>query len=74
LYEDTVPRYQRVLGDDHPDTLRAALNLAAGLWLLGEHQQARELHEDTVVRYRRVLGDDHPDTLASVDVLPPVVP
>ncbi|MGH3779390.1 MAG: tetratricopeptide repeat protein [Pseudonocardiaceae bacterium] len=65
LDEDTLTRYRRVLGNDHPDTLRSAHNLAVGLRALGEHEQARELGEDTLSRRRRVLGDDHPDTLLS---------
>jgi ornithine cyclodeaminase/alanine dehydrogenase-like protein (mu-crystallin family) len=64
-----VARYRRVLGDDHPDTLTAAYNVAVDLRALGEYQQARALDEDTVARYRRVLGDDHPHTLASADNL-----
>jgi hypothetical protein len=37
LGEDTVIRMRRVLGDDHPDTLRSAHCLAAVLATLGEH-------------------------------------
>ena len=55
-----------MLGEDHPDTLLSASNLAADLRTLGEHQAARELDEDTLARRRRVLGEDHPDTLLSV--------
>jgi hypothetical protein len=33
-------RSRRVLGDDHPDTLGSANNLAIGLRLLGEQQAA----------------------------------
>jgi Tetratricopeptide repeat len=54
-----------VLGDDHPDTLASATNLANNLRELGEYQAARELDEDTLARRRRVLGDDHPSTLNS---------
>jgi len=58
-------RWHRQLGADHPDTLHAALGLAADLRILGEHQAAREMNEDTLARRRRVLGDDHRDTLKS---------
>jgi hypothetical protein len=58
-------RYRRVLGDDHPDTLRSACNLASDLHNLGDHQAARDLNQDILTRRRRVLGDDDPDTLAS---------
>ena len=66
LDEDTLTRRRRVLGDDHPDTLGSANNLAADLSALGEHERARALAEDTLTRRRRVLGDDHPDTRRSV--------
>ena len=69
LDEDTLARQRRVLGDDHPDTLSSANNLAVDLRELGEHEQARQLDEDTLARRRRVLGDDHPDTLASANNL-----
>jgi hypothetical protein len=60
--QDTLDRRRRVLGQDHPDTLRSARNLAADLRKLGEVQAARDLDQDTLDRYRRVLGQDHPDT------------
>ena len=58
-----------MLGEDHPDTLTSANNLAIDLRNLGEYQAARELDEDTLARRRRVLGEDHPDTLASASNL-----
>ena len=69
LDEDTLARSRRVLGDDHPDTLTSAHNLAFDLRNLGEHQAARELDQDTLARKRRVLGDDHPHTLTSANNL-----
>jgi hypothetical protein len=62
LDEDTLARRRRDLGEDHPDTLAAASNLAVSLRAAGE---SRELGEDTLARRRRVLGEDHPDTGAS---------
>ena len=69
LDEDTLARCRRVLGEDHPDTLASANNLAVDLRDLGEYQAARELDEDTLARCRRVLGEDHPDTLSSASNL-----
>jgi len=69
LDEDILARRRRDLGEDHPDTLAAASNLAVSLRAAGEYQAARELAEDTLARRRRVLGEDHPDTLASADNL-----
>lgn len=48
------------MGEDHPDTLNSANNLANDLRQLGEHDQARTLNEDTLQRFRRVLGEEHP--------------
>jgi hypothetical protein len=56
-------------GEDHPDTLTAASNLAFDLKALGDYQQARTLNEDTLTRRRRVLGQDHPDTLTTASNL-----
>ena len=39
LDEDTLARRRQVLGDDHPDTLISANNLAADMRALGEHDQ-----------------------------------
>jgi tetratricopeptide (TPR) repeat protein len=61
--------YRKWEGDDHPDTLRSANNLAIRLGALGEHEQARALDEDTLNRRRRILGDDHPRTLESANNL-----
>ena len=58
-----------MLGEDHPDTLNSANNLADELRKLGEYQAARELYQDTLARRRRVLGEDHPDTLTSANNL-----
>ena len=69
LDEDILASRRRDLGEDHPDTLAAASNLAVSLRAAGEYQAARELGEDTLARRRRVLGEDHPDTLTSADNL-----
>lgn len=65
LDEDTLARRRRVLGDDHPDTLRSANNVAIDLSNLSQHGRALELNGDTLARRRRILGDDHPDTRRS---------
>ncbi|MFD6259858.1 tetratricopeptide repeat protein, partial [Micromonospora chalcea] len=60
LNEDTLTRRRRILGNDHPDTLTSATNLATNLHQLGQYEQARTLNEDTLTRRRRILGNDHP--------------
>ena len=69
LVETAYRRWAVALGNDHPDTMRSANNLAACLWSLGDIAGAHALDEDTLARRRRVLGDDHPDTLRSASYL-----
>ena len=53
-----------MLGEDHPETLRSASNVANDLGNLGEYQAARDLDEDILARCR-VLGEYGPDFLHS---------
>ncbi len=69
LAERAHQTYLDQLGDDHPDTLISANNLANRLAALGDHGAARTLDEDTLTRRRRILGDDHPNTLTSANNL-----
>jgi tetratricopeptide (TPR) repeat protein len=69
VYERAYDVRREKFGDDHPDTLTSASNLAGSLWWLGEYQRARALDEDTLTRRRRILGEDHPDTLFSASEL-----
>jgi TIR domain-containing protein/tetratricopeptide repeat protein/NB-ARC domain-containing protein len=67
--EQALAACRRVLGDDHPDTLRLMNNLAALRNALGDLVGARQLHEQALAGRRRVLGDDHPETLNSMNNL-----
>ncbi|MGH3900247.1 MAG: FxSxx-COOH system tetratricopeptide repeat protein [Pseudonocardiaceae bacterium] len=69
LLERALSLRRSVLGEDHPDTLESASNLAINLHELGQYEQARLLDEDTLTRRRWVLGEDHPHTLASASNL-----
>ncbi|MGX9890320.1 tetratricopeptide repeat protein, partial [Streptomyces sp. NPDC002276] len=62
IIEDTLARRRRTLGDDHPDTLQSAHNLAITLYSLRQYAAAAQLLEDVRNHHRRTLGDDHPDT------------
>jgi hypothetical protein len=57
------------LGEDDPDTLYAANNLARYLFGLGDYEGARQLDQDTFTRRCRVLGEDHANTLMSASNL-----
>jgi hypothetical protein len=63
LHEDALARNRRVLGDDHPQTLKCVEELAADLRAAGDADAARELDEKALAGYRRIFGDDHPRTL-----------
>ncbi len=65
LIERALELRHRVPGEDHPDNLNSAGNLAVNLSALGQYEAARQLNADTLDRKRRVLGEDHPDTLTS---------
>ncbi|HXY13131.1 MAG TPA: serine/threonine-protein kinase [Terriglobales bacterium] len=60
---------RRVLGPEHPDTLRSANRLANLYDKEGKYAQAEALHSQTLEIRRRVLGPEHPDTLESMNNL-----
>jgi tetratricopeptide (TPR) repeat protein len=62
---DAVRELERVLGPDHPDTLKARDSLAAAYQAAGRAVEAILLFEDTLVARERILGPKHPNTLAS---------
>ena len=59
---------RRLLGNDHPGTLRAMGNLASTCRDQGQLTQAEEL-ELEVLEARRLLGSDHPDMLHAMSNL-----
>ena len=69
LYEELLTKQKRVLGDNHPDTLSALVDLAVLFFSRGEYDRAEPLLEECLARNRRVLGDNHPVTLTSKEFL-----
>jgi hypothetical protein len=57
------------LGPDHPDTLLAMKNLAAGYQSAGKLDRALPLLEETLQLTRAKLGPDHPETLTAMSNL-----
>lgn len=53
---------RRLLGQEHPDTLISANNLAVACQTAGPLEQAIPLYEQTLVDCRRLLGEEHPLT------------
>ena len=62
LFEATLTARRPVLGEDHPDTLTSANNLANAYRRAGRHAEAIPIFEATLAACRRVLGDDHATT------------
>jgi FHA domain/Tetratricopeptide repeat len=56
---------ERVLGPEHPDTLRTRADLAFWIGESGDAAQALRLFQELLPDLERVLGPDHPDTLAT---------
>ncbi|OAL01790.1 kinesin light chain [Phaeosphaeriaceae sp. SRC1lsM3a] len=57
---------QRVLGDEHPDTLISINDMALTYSSQGRWTEAEELRVQVMQTTKRVLSDEHPDTLASI--------
>ncbi len=65
LYEREFEFRFRARGEEHPDTLRARLNLAQTLYAQGNLGGARQHKEHVLGASRRLLGEDHPNTLTA---------
>ena len=65
ILKDATEESGRILGADHPDTLRARNNLALAYRAAGRLNEAIPLHEETLTALAQILGPNHPDTLTS---------
>jgi serine/threonine protein kinase len=66
LLEKALETRRRVLGAEHPDTLRAMDQMAKNLEREGHYAEAGKLEHETLDIRRRALGPNHPDTIASM--------
>jgi hypothetical protein len=55
----------RVLGDEHPDTMTSASNLASLLSDQGKYTDAERINREVLGAKRRVLGEEHPNAKGS---------
>ncbi|HEY6339190.1 MAG TPA: serine/threonine-protein kinase [Candidatus Sulfotelmatobacter sp.] len=67
--EQALDLRRRLLGPEHPDTLRSMNRLANVYDDQGKYAQAEALDSQTLEIQRRLLGPDHPDTLRSMNNL-----
>jgi hypothetical protein len=64
-YSELLADQEKVLGVDHPRTLRTRHMLARLTLALGDARRAEEELRGVVRRSREVLGPDHPHTMDS---------
>jgi tetratricopeptide (TPR) repeat protein len=60
---------RQILGDDHPDTIKAIGNLAGTLGDLGQRDEVVKMLQEVLEKRRRVLGDEHIDTIKAMSNL-----
>jgi len=63
--EETLANCQSTLGEDHPDTLMAAANLAMDIAASGSQARADRLLDDALRRYAQTLTTEHPEARAA---------
>ena len=56
----------RILGVEHPDTIRAMANLASTYYSLGKYTEAEKLEIQVLNARNIILGMEHPDTINSM--------
>ena len=62
MFVDILALRVKVLGCDHPDTLRSRSSLANSLFQLGLFSESAEMHEEIIKDRVRVMGANHPRT------------
>jgi len=63
LLTEVLETRQRVLGEDHPETLTSHANVGWVYWARGNLRGAEPHYRQTMEGRLRVLGEDHPHTL-----------
>jgi tetratricopeptide (TPR) repeat protein len=69
LFRRALQGREKVLGQEHPDTLASISNLALVLNRQGKYEEAEAMNRQTLARYEKVLGHEHPHTLTSMNNL-----
>ena len=69
LLAESLDARRRLLGEEHPETLRVAFDMAILLDLAGRRKEAEALNRQVLEARTRVLGPDHPETLRSMNAL-----
>ena len=62
LRQKTLAIWQKVLGEDHPNTASSYNAVANNLSVQGRYSEAGEGYGKALAIYRKALGEDHPNT------------
>ena len=60
-----LSKQQKILGPEHPETLKTAGHLSASLWGLGLGADAEALTRQTLATWQKLVPDDHPCAVQS---------
>ncbi|KFY67333.1 hypothetical protein V497_00446 [Pseudogymnoascus sp. VKM F-4516 (FW-969)] len=63
MQQEALKKLQRILGDDHADTITAMSTLANMLGHQGSYDEAACMQQKVLEKRQRILGDEHPDTI-----------
>ncbi|KAH8662668.1 hypothetical protein BGZ61DRAFT_368355 [Ilyonectria robusta] len=69
MRREVLEKMQRILGDEHPDTISAMNNLALTLGDQGKLDEAALMMREVLEKMQRILGDEHPDTISAMNNL-----
>uniref|UniRef100_Q024L1 Tetratricopeptide TPR_2 repeat protein n=1 Tax=Solibacter usitatus (strain Ellin6076) TaxID=234267 RepID=Q024L1_SOLUE len=69
LAKEALEIRKRVLGEEHPDTIRSQNNLAGLYQRMGRYAEAEPLYRNALATRERLRGAEHPDTLKVVNNL-----
>lgn len=68
-YDECLNIMNSVLGENHPDTLKAMTRLAAGYMNKSEYRKALPLYEECLRMSKVISGENHPNTLSAMNTL-----
>ena len=68
-YRRVLKLREKILGEEHPETLASMNNLAQALSSQGKYAEAETMHRKTLLLKEKVLGREHPQTLTSINNL-----
>ncbi len=60
---EVLEKRRRILGEEHPGTVKAMGNLASTLYA-GKLDEAAAVEREVLEKRRRILGEEHPGTIS----------